>query len=122
MKNYFGNTELKNVKFILYVEHTVDVNDIADVVWRWSNNIDPKRDSFIVEDEDEISHIGFDGTRKTKEFDDFDREWPNIICMDEKTIYAVDEKWNRLGIGKFLPSPSLKYRRQLYSAGAVAAK
>ena len=118
----FRTTELKNVKFILYVEHTVDVNDIADVVWRWSNNIDPNRDRFIVEDEEGISHMGFDGTRKTKEYDDFDREWPNIICMDEKTISTIDEKWNRLGIGKFLPSPSLKYRRQLYSSGAVAAE
>ena len=37
--------------------------------------------------------MGFDGTRKTKEFDDFHRDWPNIIVADEETIKAVDEKW-----------------------------
>jgi len=120
----FRETELKQVKFIIYVEHTVDANDIKDVVWRWSNNVDPRRDSYIVaaENDSQISHIGFDGTRKTKEFDDFDREWPNIICSDEKTIQAIDEKWNSLGLGEFIPSPSLKYRKQLYKGGAVVTE
>jgi 4-hydroxy-3-polyprenylbenzoate decarboxylase len=120
----FRETPLKAVKFIIYVEHTVDANDIADVVWRWSNNLDPRRDSYIIPaiDENGISHIGFDGTRKTKEFDNFDREWPNIICMDEATIQKIDEKWNQLPLGKFIPSPSLKYRKQLYKGGAVAAE
>ncbi|HYV94137.1 MAG TPA: menaquinone biosynthesis decarboxylase [Chitinophagales bacterium] len=120
----FRETELKHVKFIIYVEHTVDANDIKDVVWRWSNNLDPRRDSYIItaKSDSEISHIGFDGTRKTKEFDNFDREWPNIICSDEKTIQAVDEKWNRLSLGEFIPSPSLKYRKQLYKGGAVVSE
>jgi 4-hydroxy-3-polyprenylbenzoate decarboxylase len=117
----FQQTALKTVKFLIYVEHTVDVKDIADVVWRWSNNVDPRRDSFIVvaNENDSMSHIGFDGTRKTKELDDFEREWPNIICMDEETINMIDEKWETLGLGKFIASPSLKYRKQLYSGGAV---
>ena len=38
--------------------------------------------------------MGFDGTLKTKEFDDFYRDWPNIIIADDKTITSVDEKWN----------------------------
>ncbi len=71
------------------------------------------------ENDSKISHIGFDGTRKTREYDNFDREWPNIICSDEQTISAIDEKWNRLGLGNFISSPSLKYRKQLYSSGAV---
>ncbi len=117
----FQQTALKTVKFLIYVEHTVDVKDIADVVWRWSNNVDPRRDSFIVvaNENDSMAHIGFDGTRKTKELDDFEREWPNIICMDEETINMIDEKWETLGLGKFIASPSLKYRKQLYSGGAV---
>lgn len=120
----FRETPLKDVKFIIYVEHTVDANDLADVVWRWSNNLDPRRDSYIIPPAagQGISHIGFDGTRKTKELDDFDREWPNIICMDEATIRKIDEKWNQLPLGKFITSPSLKYRKQLYKGGAVTAE
>lgn len=114
----FSQTDLKKVKIIIYVEAAVDANDIKDVVWRFSNNLDPRRDSYIISG-NTISHIGFDGTRKTRELDDFDRPWPNIICSDEQTILSVDKKWEKLGLGEFIPSPSLKYRKQLYSSGAV---
>jgi len=117
----FLQTDLAKVKLIIYVEASVDANDIKDVVWRFSNNLDPRRDSYIINAQNNtgISHIGFDGTRKTKELDDFDRPWPNIICSDEQTITSVDAKWDKLGLGKFIPSPSLKYRKQLYGKGAV---
>lgn len=118
----FAMDELKRVKIIIYVEHTVDANDIADVVWRFANNIDPRRDSFVIPavSENEPSHIAFDGTRKTLEFDNFKRDWPNIICASDATIKEIDEKWNSLGLGEFIKSPSLKYKSQMYSTGAVA--
>lgn len=118
----FRETAMKEVKFIIYVESTVDVHDLPSVVWRWSNNLDPKRDSFIIPalDEHLISHIAFDGTRKTKQYDGFDREWPNIICMDEETIKSIDDKWSSLSLGPFLASPSIKNRNQMYKEGAVA--
>ena len=122
-ESLFKNSELSKIKFVIFLESNVDCSDLKDAVWRFTNNIDPRRDSFIVEQvvgDDGISHIAFDGTRKTKEFDNFDREWPNILAMDEKTIHLVDEKWERYGLGKFIPSPSLKYRKQLYKGGAVA--
>ena len=52
--------------------------------------------------------------------DDFEREWPNILASDEATIKHIDEIWDKLGLGKFIVSPSLKYRKQLYAGGAVA--
>ena len=66
-----------------------------------------------------FSCIGFDGTRKTKEFDNFNREWPNIIVADDETIKRVDEKWNQLNIGEFISSPSLKFKDQLYGEEAA---
>jgi 4-hydroxy-3-polyprenylbenzoate decarboxylase len=117
----FSMEELKGVKMMIYLDHTIDVNDIPDVIWRFTNNLDARRDSYVISERgiNSVSHIGFDGTRKTKEFDNFDRPWPNIICADEKTIKSVDEKWDKLGLGNFIPSPSLKYRKQLYKGGAV---
>jgi 4-hydroxy-3-polyprenylbenzoate decarboxylase len=109
----FGSPEISKIKVILFVEHTVDVSDVADTLWRFCNNLDPKRDHFISGD-----HIGFDGTRKTAEFDDFHRDWPNIIVSDAETISAVDKKWVTLGLGPFIKSPSLKYRDQIYGEGA----
>ncbi len=105
------------VKMILYVEHTVDPNDLATALWRFCNNLDPKRDHHLA------NHcMGFDGTRKTKQYDDFNRDWPNIIVADEETIKAVDAKWSILGIGDFIPSPSLKFREQMYGEEAVVSE
>jgi 4-hydroxy-3-polyprenylbenzoate decarboxylase len=109
------------VKFILYLEEVADVNDLKDAVWRFANNLDPRRDSFVVHDSGNgISHIGLDGTRKTKAHDGFERDWPNILAMDEATMNAVDAKWDKLGLGAFIESPSRKYLKQLYPGGAVA--
>jgi 4-hydroxy-3-polyprenylbenzoate decarboxylase len=126
-------TGIAGVKMILYVEHTVDANDLPTALWRFCNNLDPKRDSHISKQpassfnpdsyRDQTSSytacIGFDGTRKTKELDDFNRDWPNIIVADDATITAVDAKWNELNIGKFIPSPSLKFKDQMYGEEAV---
>ncbi len=121
-ENLFHRPEYKSVKALLFVEESVDVNDIADTVWRFSNNVDPKRDHFLFKDKEGNSHIGFDGTRKTKEFDGFDRDWPNVLSSDEETIKRIDEIWSKLGLGEFIPSPSLKYRKQMYGTGAVASE
>src|SRR4030095_5033965 len=39
--------EMAGVKMILYVEHTVDAKDLPIALWRFCNNLDPKRDSHI---------------------------------------------------------------------------
>jgi 4-hydroxy-3-polyprenylbenzoate decarboxylase len=121
--------EAEGIKMILYVEHTVDANDLATALWRFCNNLDPKRDYFLSKrlagnqqpatGNSYFACIGLDGTRKTKELDDFNRDWPNIIVADKETIKAVDEKWDQLGIGSFIPSPSLKFKDQLYGEEAV---
>ena len=123
--------ELNVVKMILYVEHTVDANDLPTALWRFCNNLDPKRDNILYRQPvtgnqkpatgNYTACIGFDGTRKTKEFDDFHRDWPNIIVADDATIAAVDKKWSELGIGEFIFSPSLKFKNQMYGEEAVVS-
>ncbi len=114
------------IKMILYVEHTVDPNGLPVALWRFCNNLDPKRDHFILKKafpenpRQYLACIGFDGTLKTKEFDDFYRDWPNIIIADDKTIASIDQKWDKLGLGNFIPSPSLKFKGQMYGEEAVA--
>ncbi|MBL0095564.1 MAG: menaquinone biosynthesis decarboxylase [Bacteroidetes bacterium] len=110
------------VKVLIFLEHTMDIADVADAVWRFSNNFDPKRDhfNFPAGKQGEVNHIAFDGTRKLKEFDGFDRDWPNILASDETTMNRIDAIWSKLGLGPMIPSPSRKYSRQLYAGGAVA--
>jgi 4-hydroxy-3-polyprenylbenzoate decarboxylase len=113
-----GLPALRGIKMILYVEHTVDAVDLATALWRFCNNLDPKRDYHLFTGEG-TACMGLDGTRKTKELDDFHRDWPNIIVADEATIASIDAKWNSLNIGKFIASPSLKFKDQLYGSEAV---
>jgi len=121
-KLLLSNDAFSQVKVLIFLEHTMDISDIADAVWRFSNNFDPRRDHFNFEaqNENEVNHVAYDGTRKLKEFDDFHRDWPNILVSDDKTIARIDEIWDRLGLGPFIKSPSLKYAKQLYKGGAVA--
>jgi len=119
--------ELEGVKIILYVEHTVDANDLPVALWRFCNNLDPKRDNYLsqrpaaLNPEKYYACMGFDGTRKTKEFDNFQRDWPNIIVANDETIKSVDDKWNDLGIGDFISSPSLKFKNQMYGEEAIVS-
>jgi 4-hydroxy-3-polyprenylbenzoate decarboxylase len=108
---------MEGVKMVIYVEHTVDIHDIADVLWRFCNNLDPRRDNMYAGTYQQI--LGLDGTRKTKRHDNFDRPWPNIIAADDATIAKIDAKWSELGLGELLKSPSLKYKTQLYEGGAT---
>jgi 4-hydroxy-3-polyprenylbenzoate decarboxylase len=127
-KQVGGLQELQGIKMILYVEHTVDANDLPTALWRFCNNLDPKRDFHLFtkpvnqltnQPVNYFACMGLDGTRKTKELDNFHRDWPNIIVANEATIQAVDAKWESLGIGAFLPSPSLKFKDQIYGEEAV---
>ena len=110
---------LSGVKIVLYVEHTVNAHDLPVALWRLCNNLDPRRDSVLAEDGEQMACMGFDGTRKTAELDNFHRDWPNIIVADDDTIKRVDEKWETLGLGSFVPSPSLKFKDQMYGEEAV---
>ena len=110
---------IAGVKMILYVEHTVDPQNLRVALWRFCNNLDPRRDHIIPTGLGGAVCIGLDGTRKTKEWDGFDRDWPNIIVADKDTIKAVDSKWMELGLGDFIPSPSLAFASQMYGNEAV---
>jgi len=119
-KTICGMEEISGIKIILYVEHTVDPNDLPIALWRFCNNLDPKRDHIPGDSGKPGYCVGFDGTRKTKVLDDFQRDWPNIIVADDATIRSVDDKWEQLGLGSFLSSPSLKFKGQMYGENAVA--
>jgi 4-hydroxy-3-polyprenylbenzoate decarboxylase len=80
-------------KTIVVVDADVDVHDPAGVLWRVTNSIDPKRDTFFVEGPvDHLDHavnvqflggkMGIDATAKWEGEDGFRREWPPIVRMD----------------------------------------
>ncbi len=112
---------INKVKFLIFVDYPVDVFDIEQTTWIFAGNIEPMRDCTIIipENENEVSHLIIDGTRKRADIDNFKRDWPDIVTSDEGTINLVDKKWNEYGIGEFIPSPSVKYKSLIMSKTAI---
>jgi 4-hydroxy-3-polyprenylbenzoate decarboxylase len=110
----------RRVKYIVYCDYECAGLTEADLVWIVANHIDPQRDCFITKIAEGISLLGIDGTTKNQGVDAFKRDWPNPVVMDEETIRKVDAKWNALGLGPLIPSPSLKYQKLFKGSGAVA--
>jgi len=112
---------LSAIKFIIYVDDTVDIFDLNMIAWIGSGNIDPKRDCQITKSsQHSYSKIFIDATRKTFERDNFKRNWPNIVVSNQETINRIDDKWSDLGIRDFIESPSLKYRKLNSNDGPIA--
>ena len=109
--NILSISELRGVKMIAFVDPELSIFDLEAVCWYVSGNIDPRRDCRIVQpvEKDEVAHFVMDGTRKSDEVDGFKRDWPNPVVSSPETIARIDDLWSVLGLGSFIPSPSLKY-------------
>jgi 4-hydroxy-3-polyprenylbenzoate decarboxylase len=95
----------KIFRLIIVVDHTVDVNDLFMVTWQLLANSDPQRDHQFISP----FTVLIDGTIKAYREGGFPRKWPNVVCSDIETISTIDRKWESLGLGELLHSPSLKY-------------
>ena len=95
-------------KIIIVVDEDCDVQNVADVVLRVANNIDPERDiQFTLGPVDSLDHssrlpnygskMGIDATRKWKA-EGFNRPWPAMIEMDRATKARIDALWSKLGL------------------------
>ncbi|MCH7656811.1 MAG: menaquinone biosynthesis decarboxylase [Bacteroidetes bacterium] len=105
------------IKLLVLVDHGMDMNDISLLVWVAVGNIEPERDIRVNKTETKTYCLIVDATRKSKH-DQFEREWPNVIVSDDTTIKTIDKKWNTLGLGKFVHSPSTKLKKMLFPGGA----
>ena len=118
-----GSGLLGSTRYVLLMDPEAAGLDLRAMVWLAANNIDPLRDCFIPSrGQDRQAVLFIDATRKIAGKDDFTREWPNVIVMDEDTIRGIDEKWERFGLGDLLPSPSHRFRRLVSGPGATASK
>ena len=84
---------LKSIKIIIFVDNNIDIFNLFKTIWVTANNIDPVYDTFILESKKyKNSLLVIDGTTKTKEIDNFEREWPDIIEMSEDIKKKIDKK------------------------------
>ena len=95
-------------KTIIVVDHFVDVQDLSEVAWRVTNNIDPSQDvMFAAGPVDDLDHaaaqakygskLGIDATAKGA-MEGRAREWPPDIVMSDEIRALVDGKWAEYGI------------------------
>ncbi len=95
-------------KTVIVVDDTVDVHDPREVVWRVTNNIDPKRDvvfvdgpldalDFASETPHYGSKMGIDATRKGPQ-DGHTRPWPEEATMTPEIKALVDKRWQDYGL------------------------
>lgn len=118
------NKNLRKVKFIIVVDEGLDIRNLNDVCWYASGNIEPRRDCYLItgNESSNQSQMLIDGTRKTDSIDGFKRDWPNPVTSSLETINLIDKKWDSLGLGEFIQSPSLKYHSLKRGEGAVSKK
>ncbi len=103
MSQIWGTGQMCLSKYIVVVDEETDVQNIDEVMWRWGNNVDPKRDIEIVQGPvDILDHagdsvatgykMGIDATRHWPE-EGYTREWPADIVMDEEVKKSVAERF-----------------------------
>jgi 4-hydroxy-3-polyprenylbenzoate decarboxylase len=88
-------------------------------MWLLGGNLEPDRDVSVFDTQNGKPVVFVDATFKTSEHDNFKRDWPNVVTMDDQTIAAIDKKWDELGLGGFIQSPSLKFKNLVKGEGAV---
>ena len=95
-------------KAIIVVDDFVNVQDVSEVAWRVTNNLDASRDiTFADGPVDDLDHasptakfgskVGIDATAKGP-LESRQREWPPDIVMSDEIKALVDSKWEEYGI------------------------
>ena len=95
-------------KFVIVVDHDIDVRDWKDVIWAISTNMDPVRDTHLVENTP-IDYLdfaspesglggkmGLDATTKIPP--ETHREWGRPIRMEDAVVEKIDRIWRELGL------------------------
>jgi len=91
-----AHPDLTPFSIFVLCDSALDLRDGSLVLWKASNNVDPKRD--IVR---KNNRIVIDATRKGPE-DGHHRPWPDDIVMDPQVVERVRRRAAELGIQSFL--------------------
>ena len=95
-------------KFVIVVDHDIDVRDWKDVAWAISTNVDPARDLVLVErtpidyldfaspEPGLGSKMGLDAT--TKMPPETSRVWGRKIAMSADVVAEVTRRWGEYGL------------------------
>ncbi|MGI5912046.1 MAG: menaquinone biosynthesis decarboxylase [Syntrophomonadaceae bacterium] len=108
MSSLWGMGQMMFAKFIVIVDEDVNVQNTSEVLWKVFNNVDPRRDTMIVDGPLDVldhsaplplvgSKMGIDATKKWIT-EGHTREWPEDIKMSEDILKLVNLRWSEYGI------------------------
>jgi len=106
----WGAGQMMFSKFIVILDDDVNVHDEQDVMFQVGANVDPRRDTFVVDGPLDIldhaapyigagSKIGIDATRKIPG-EGVVRDWPLPLKMSEDVTRLVEGRWSEYGFDK----------------------
>ena len=101
MHGLWGMGQMMFSKFIIVVDHTVNVHDTSDVLFHWMANVDPERDSLITKNPSDSldhaptranvgSHMGFDATTKLPS-EGYQRGWPQACVLPNEILLKTKQ-------------------------------
>ncbi|HHW60424.1 MAG TPA: menaquinone biosynthesis decarboxylase [Syntrophomonadaceae bacterium] len=107
MNSLWGMGQMMFAKYIIVVDADVNVQNVSEVMWKVFNNVDPRRDTMIVDGPLEVldhsaplplygSKMGIDATKKWIE-EGHTRQWPEDIVMSREIIEQVTRRWSEYG-------------------------
>jgi 4-hydroxy-3-polyprenylbenzoate decarboxylase len=108
MSSIWGAGQMSFSKFIVVVDEDVNVHDEQDVMFHVGANVDPRRDTVIVDGPLDIldhaapfegagSKLGIDATRKIPG-EGTVRDWPRETGMSDEMRERVEQRWEEFGL------------------------
>ena len=105
---YLKKNEIRGMKYVALFDYQAAGSMTAsDLLWLAMANSDPRRDvKFLAGGE-----LLLDARSKHPGVGDNPKRFPNVVMSSVETIEKVDARWAEYGLGKFIASPSRKYRK-----------
>ncbi len=106
----WGAGQMMFSKFIVIVDEEVNVHDEQAVMFAVGANVDPRRDTFLVDGPMDLldhaapylaagSKLGIDATRKIQG-EGVVRDWPEPLVMSDEIKRLVDGRWSEYGLDR----------------------
>ena len=90
IETFFNEPKFSSVNILIVLEGHIDIENDSEVMWKFLNNLDPKRDFYFNK-----NRLGVDVTQKLKE-EGYQQRWPEEIEMSKEIKERVDAKWDSI--------------------------
>ena len=109
MNAIWGTGQMMFSKGIVVVDQDIDPHDGAEVLFRVTSNVDPRRDLLFTDGPLDVldhssdrfafgSKVGIDATRKSPRLDGFPREWPRDLVFPAELLERISGRWQDYGL------------------------